>query len=637
MPAARYLLILARLEAERKRKLGVIATADEMELVTLEDAPAALTWLERHDPRVVVFDPTLPKVEKVCQKLRGKKQLAGVPLLALSPDIDDPFVAKLYGMGADDVLPSSAWASLVERIRAVPVAESLRPPPARGRAIVADPDHGRCDVIGRVLMNAGYDVRLALDERALEYYSQQKDIQLVVANADLGSPVALAQSSRKRPDPPVWIITSQRRELAELTDATSGLEKVAVIGAYAPPENLLFTANELAADHRDSGRSSDRVLFGTLVWFRAAGADEDDIGFSYNISRDGLYVRSLAPPEADVLWLEIRPPRSKTRARLEGRVVWRQRFGPGASASGPAGFGVQISGGLGDAIATWHESYEALAKNVAPGGFARVSRPDLELPSAGSRASAPVVQITGVEDPTPSLDRPSVGVAPPVPPAPPAPESIDFELDESSLVAPPPAPAVAADELVTVPVPPPAPSSSTPSPSTPSSLPPAPRRSRLPLLIVSGLAMGAVVAAVVVATRPAPAPPTSAPVETASAAAPPTASAAPPASMSAAPPPSSAPAPSSAAPAASTPVDLSGGDGSDLLTTEGYLVVHSTLDGVVYLSGFAAGPTNHKLKTHCGLRYARVGVVPMGKWLSDGKTVDIKCQKISEVTLDPAK
>lgn len=153
-------------------------------------------------------------------------------------------------------------------------------------------------------------------------------------------------------------------------------------------------------------------------------------------------------------------------------------------------------------------------------------------------------------------------------------------------------------------------------------------------LVVVGAAVGGALALRSVA-RPA-APPASALDE--ALAAPPvsaadTAPSAPLASAPEAAPPASAP---EAAPSASTS-ELSGEDGSKLPVNEGYLVVRFAEAGEVYLTGIAAGQANQKLRTRCGLRYTRVGENPLGRWLSVGQTVDIKCQAVTDVTLAPLK
>ena len=97
-----------------------------------------------------------------------------------------------------------------------------------------------------------------------------------------------------------------------------------------------------------------------------------------------------------------------------------------------------------------------------------------------------------------------------------------------------------------------------------------------------------------------------------------------------------APADSSAPPADSASLAVaSGSDASDLGPLQGYLIVTSTAQATVYATGVAAGPTNHKLAVKCGLRWVRLGHLPGPTWISEGKTVNVKCQDVTQVTLEP--
>ena len=148
-------------------------------------------------------------------------------------------------------------------------------------------------------------------------------------------------------------------------EAIGDLAKVAVTDGFAPPENLLFVANELARSGATDGRASARLLYGTVVAFRQAGRDEDAFGCTYNISAGGLYVRTLAPLNGgEEVWLELQPPRTDRRVRLEGRVVWRRRFGPIESATVPPGFGVQITDGAKGDLARYESGYRTFAADT---------------------------------------------------------------------------------------------------------------------------------------------------------------------------------------------------------------------------------------------------------------------------------
>ena len=112
-------------------------------------------------------------------------------------------------------------------------------------------------------------------------------------------------------------------------------------------------------------RASSRVLYGTTVLFRVAGGEDDEIGYTFNISAGGAYVRTLAPPpRSSDVWLELRPPRSHRRVRLEARVVWTRAFGPNDSATVPPGFGVQLTGGSTADLEWYVRKYRELAAEL---------------------------------------------------------------------------------------------------------------------------------------------------------------------------------------------------------------------------------------------------------------------------------
>src|SRR5262245_10356681 len=157
MARKRQLLLVAALDAERKRSLAVMAAAADLELTSFTSLAIAMQWIEANDPHVVVFDTSTPKSEKLCERIRSRITLARVPIIGLSSELNDALAAKLFAMGVDDVISSLSGGALMTRLRVVPAAESLQPPPARGLAVVADPDRVRCDVFGRVLSNAGYE------------------------------------------------------------------------------------------------------------------------------------------------------------------------------------------------------------------------------------------------------------------------------------------------------------------------------------------------------------------------------------------------------------------------------------------------------------------------------------------------
>jgi hypothetical protein len=103
----------------------------------------------------------------------------------------------------------------------------------------------------------------------------------------------------------------------------------------------------------------------SVAAFRAAGREEDEIGFSYNISGGGLYVRSLAPlDQGQEVWLEMFAPRAERHLRLAGTVAWKRPFASGERATVPAGFGIKIIAGLAEDLERWTAGYDAFAESL---------------------------------------------------------------------------------------------------------------------------------------------------------------------------------------------------------------------------------------------------------------------------------
>jgi DNA-binding response OmpR family regulator len=429
-----YLLVLNKPDADVDRALVGIAAAARLELVTTKTIAAALGWLEAKNPRVVVFNAEVPRAEKLCQRVRSSRALANVPLIALVSDTSNSFVERLYGMGCDDVISTALGPSFISRVRNLP--DSVATAPERGMAVVADPERERCNVLGRVLSNAGYDVKFAHDDVALSYYTQNHKPRVVVASANLGPPRQLITAARRRGCTAPWIVAARRRDLVKHANALAGLERVSVVAATSAPETILFASNELMRGELPPTRAHERYLYGTVVWFRAAGEEFDDLGFSYNVSVGGLFVRTLAPPDRDNVWLELRPPRSLERIRLEGRVTWRRAYVPTSAATGPPGFGVSVTGALGEGVALWGaqcesfgDSARASLSNVAKLHAAR--REDartsgeymlLEVPSESRLAVVRVVSDASTEPPpppsTPPVTDEAVSALAPLPPPP---------------------------------------------------------------------------------------------------------------------------------------------------------------------------------------------------------------------------
>ncbi|MEN9579536.1 MAG: PilZ domain [Pseudomonadota bacterium] len=355
----RSVLAFGQFKRDERVSLSVIAQEASLGLHLFDDAKGVANWLEGNAPHVFLIDNAASGAEQVCLEARSRSIQALTPIISLSRELDDLTFAEVFNWGGDDAVGVSAVYPLLSRVRALPREPLAQSRTTRGTAVVADPDRSRRIVRARVLRNAGYDVEFAITASDTMQRASQKTTRLVVLDEDLEDGVTeLVHAARKHPAT-LFLLMCAPRNIAERSTPLEGLTNASVADGFAPPENVVFLANELARGGASDQRTSRRLLYGTTVTFRGEGKSSDDFGYSYNISAGGLYVRTLAPPQDDFVWLELCPPRSDRRVRVEGEVVWRRGFGPAESATVPPGFGVRIVDGTRKNMQAWIDSYSS--------------------------------------------------------------------------------------------------------------------------------------------------------------------------------------------------------------------------------------------------------------------------------------
>jgi hypothetical protein len=95
---------------------------------------------------------------------------------------------------------------------------------------------------------------------------------------------------------------------------------------------------------------------------------------------------------------------------------------------------------------------------------------------------------------------------------------------------------------------------------------------------------------------------------------------------------------SGAAPAAGdlpAVTDEHGGDGSDLLSNKGYLIVRSPVSAEVVVQGVSRGMTNEKLISSCYTRNVRLRDPDSKAWVTKGQAVKVTCMGTTTVTIVP--
>jgi DNA-binding response OmpR family regulator len=598
MPSHRSLLVVTHATAPWLEAFRACAAADGWSMTVQTDLPGALSRLGRQPPHAILMDATVPQSLALCSMARSKPALADLPILALVPSIDDATFSHWLATGADDVLPADPHL-IVNRLRSMP-ARSLRGSCCRGRAVVLDADPRRCDVLGRVLRQAGFSVDVVPDPSALRAFLARSDVHLVVARADATEARALVEQAPTGPSGPLWVVEDPALEPWSHPRPIGSGHRGVVMNTCGLPEAILFATNTLCQEGNDV-RGSPRLLYGTTVTFRTtAGAQET--GFAFNASANGMFVRTLVPPPIGPVEIELKPPLMGARYQLDGVVVWRNVPSDQLRTAAPPGFGVRLLGPHA-ALKGWRSACDLLSAicDVTPLLSPQVPR-------------SPNTDVCFPPPPAGSLDFPDVfGSSTPQTLGSPR---VDAPLPTSSVPAPRPA-----MEATSV----------RPAPT--------PASAQRDLLVAVFLLLGFVCFTALGAAggwylfRPRPVadlPPLDPSVTMAVPSDP----------VPLAPLTATAPIPEalpngSPLPLADPCPAFAAGDGDALLSYQGLLTVCSASSLDVYANGVRLGKTNERLVSFCHLKHVRLGEGSPAAWKTKGNTVHVPCRGATRITIDP--
>ncbi|MEZ5142254.1 MAG: response regulator transcription factor [Acidimicrobiales bacterium] len=188
------------------------------------DGAAALEWLDRHRPRLVVLDVMLPEVDGL-SVLRHLREAGDIPVILLTARAEE--VDRIVGLelGADDyVVKPFSPRELAARVRTVLRRSPASPGRSEGDLAVLDHDGLRIDPVAREvfvdeqlvgLTPKEFDLLLFLASSPRQVFSRRQLLEQVWESApEYQDPATvtvhigrLRQKLERDPDDPRWIAT----------------------------------------------------------------------------------------------------------------------------------------------------------------------------------------------------------------------------------------------------------------------------------------------------------------------------------------------------------------------------------------------------------------------------------------------
>lgn len=356
-------------------------------------------------PRGIFIDADLVGIDTFVAWVRGDPRWMRLPLIAIAAHPTEGAFVRAHALGVDDVALRSDPGTATRRIATLSTDPVAPVDPWRGKAWIVHPDGDRRRVVGRVLRQAGFELGFAgSGAELLESIGNDPRAELAVIGGDIGDAAEreLIEALRAATNNPALpaVLLRPPTSSDHVGEARGRLGVVTDDGAV---DNLLFVVNELGMRLGGELRSSQRLLFSTLCAFRRARELTPEFGLTYNVSRDGLYVRTLDPPTMGTLvWLELRPPGTTSIVHLRAKVAWARKAGT-SGGTAPPGFGVQIDEEQCPALdlQSYRVAYQAFREEQRPYLIehpALNAKVDADRPAVATKKSAGRVLVADDDD-----------------------------------------------------------------------------------------------------------------------------------------------------------------------------------------------------------------------------------------------
>jgi uncharacterized protein (TIGR02266 family) len=322
-----------------------------------ESAERCLEALSERQPKLILMDLGMGPMrgDECCQKIKENEGLSRIPIIMLTGADLAHEVMRSWRAGADDFLPKPVrlpqLASKVQALRtaALGAASSDRREPSSQKLIYVENRSFYRASVGGALEHAGFQILYCNDgAEALQSLTDcGEDIDLLICDLGALGAQALEEARQLRaraPQQKPMLLTTAVDQPPAVQKAVLQLTGHELVNKRVlPTEAILAQINSLLRRVTLDIRSQERVPFFSVVGFRFGPGDEWLSGFAYNISRGGIFIRTLTPlPPLSSVEMKVRFVTEDVCC--EGAVAWANAFNSRSAFSYPLGMGIRFSG-----------------------------------------------------------------------------------------------------------------------------------------------------------------------------------------------------------------------------------------------------------------------------------------------------
>lgn len=332
MTAELMTMVIGPFQAHTRTEMQAAAQRAGAQCIFVSEVSRALTLLKSLEtPPRCIFASLKADLATLAEKLRDSVEYYTIPLVGLVPFPSSDFYQMANRQGADDSVPEYDTGGMTRRLANLVQGEAPRLPEMRsGRALVAVSDEKQRRHVGRRLRSAGYEVEFVSSAEGLTDVDSQRPAPAVLVATPSFAPLTERVSVLDATFPRVNVPLSTESSLdpRNLSDPEIA-------------DRLMFLVDEATRPVSPEARSSRRIQFSTITTFRAQRSFEHTYALTDNMSRQGLYVRTLDPPPVGIYVQVNLRDKFGDVIEVRGTVAWRHAPNRVGGRTCP-GFGLSI-------------------------------------------------------------------------------------------------------------------------------------------------------------------------------------------------------------------------------------------------------------------------------------------------------